>query len=104
MPVYVDNLRTPYGRMVMCHLLADSDTELLAMVRRIGVATRWHQGDHFDICLAKRRMAVTAGAIEITARQAASMRLRRRVTGCLGKPDDSIEWARSYRRATRKRP
>ena len=85
----------------MCHMLADSNTELLAMVRQIGVSTRWHQGDHFDICLAKRRAAVAAGAVEITVRQAASMRLRRRVTGSLGKPDDSIAWARSYRRITR---
>lgn len=70
MAVYVDDMRAPYGRMVMCHMLADSDEELHAMADRIGVARRWHQKpgtyhSHYDICLTKRAKAVEAGAIEI---------------------------------------
>lgn len=70
MPVYVDDMRAPYGRMVMCHMVADTDAELHAMADRIGVARRWHQKagtphSHYDICLAKRARAVSAGAIEI---------------------------------------
>lgn len=69
MACYVDDVRLPYGRMVMCHLWADSEEELLAMVDRIGVARRWIQRPpkaswvHFDISLAKKELALAAGAI-----------------------------------------
>lgn len=70
MAVYVDNMNARYRRMTMCHMLADSEEELLAMADRIGVARRWHQfpgtvKSHFDICLSKRAKAIVAGAIEI---------------------------------------
>jgi len=69
MAVYVDHERMPYGRMTMCHMLADTEEELLAMADKIGVARRWHQlpgtpKSHFDICLTKRALALNAGAIE----------------------------------------
>lgn len=72
MAVYVDNMRAPFGRMVMCHLVADTEAELIAMVDRIGVSRRWHQKpgtphSHFDIALSKRRLAVATGAVEITS-------------------------------------
>jgi hypothetical protein len=67
-------MRAGYGRMVMCHMVADSTAELLAMADRIGVARRWLQKagtrhEHFDICLAKRKLAVAAGAAEITMKE-----------------------------------
>lgn len=101
MTVYVDNFNAPYGRMVMCHMLADTDEELHAMADRIGVARRWHQAppkysSHYDIALSKRALAVAAGAVEITAKQAACMNLRRRVTGQLGSPDDARAWRDRY--------
>src|SRR4051812_37876272 len=70
MSVYVDDMRAPFGRMVMCHMVADSTAELLTMADRIGVARRWlqHAGtpkEHFDIALSKRAAAVRAGAIEV---------------------------------------
>lgn len=43
MAIYVDDMKAGYGRMVMCHMLADSEDELHAMADRIGVARRWHQ-------------------------------------------------------------
>lgn len=80
MSVYVDDVRAKYGRMIMCHMTADSTDELLAMADRIRVARRWlqHPGtwkEHFDICLAKRALAVKAGAIETTARAEARKRI-----------------------------
>ena len=68
--VYVDDMRAPYGRMVMCHMLADSDEELHAMADRIGVQRKWHQKagtyrSHYDIALTKRALAVKFGAVEI---------------------------------------
>lgn len=70
MTVYVDDMRAPFGRMIMCHMLADTDEELHAMAAKIGVARRWHQKagtphSHYDICLTKRAKAVQLGAIEI---------------------------------------
>lgn len=78
MSVYVDDMKAAFGNMVMCHMWADSDEELLAMADRIGVRRKWIQGHHvlsfgkhrnaswvhFDIALSKRALAVRAGAIE----------------------------------------
>lgn len=100
MTVYVDDMRAKFGRMVMCHMLADTDEELHAMAARIGVARKWWQspaktsGSHYDIALSKRALAVQAGAVEITMRQAGSMNARRRVTGQLGNPEDAVQWLR----------
>ena len=69
MTVYVDDVRHPFGRMVMCHLWADTEAELLAMVDRIGVDRRWYQRPpkaswhHFDISLSKKAAAIAAGAV-----------------------------------------
>lgn len=98
MAVYVDDMKAGYGRMKMCHMLADSDEELHDMADRIGVARKWHQcppkasSSHYDIALSKRALAVAAGAIEITWKQAGCMSARRRATGELGKPEDAIDW------------
>lgn len=98
MTVYVDSMRAPYGRMVMCHMIADSSAELFAMAAKIGVGLRWvqHKGtarEHFDIALSKRALAVAAGAKEITMRQTACMCLRRAVEGQLGDPGEAVAWA-----------
>lgn len=71
MTVYVDDTQAPFGRMKMCHMVADTTEELLEMADRIGVDRKWIQksgrhDEHFDIALSKRRLAVAAGAIEIT--------------------------------------
>jgi len=70
MAVYVDNMRAPFGRMIMCHMFADTTEELNAMADAIGVARRWiqHAGtwkEHYDVCLSKRARAVTLGAKEV---------------------------------------
>lgn len=94
MTVYVDNMRAAYGRLIMCHMIADTAEELHAMADRIGVARRWHQGDHYDIALTKRALAIQAGAVEITQRQCGSMIARWRATGALGDPEDAEAWLR----------
>ena len=76
MSVYVDTMRASYGRMVMCHMIADSTEELLAMVDRIGVARKWIQDagthrEHFDIALSRKALAIQAGAIEVSWRDLA---------------------------------
>lgn len=80
MSVYVDDMHTTpmgsLGRMKMCHMIADSTDELLAMADKIGVQRKWIQylgthREHFDIAMSKRALAVSAGAVEITYRETA---------------------------------
>lgn len=87
MTVYVDDMyRTPmgrYGQLKMSHMIADTTAELLAMADTIGVDRRWLQDagtpeEHFDISLDRRRRAVAAGAVEITMRDMARIRMARR--------------------------
>lgn len=71
MNVYIDNMNAPFGRMKMCHMIADTTDELLAMVDKIGVQRKWIQdagtySEHFDVCKSARAKAVAAGAKEIT--------------------------------------
>ena len=101
MIVYVDDMRAKFGRMVTCHMLADTDDELPAMAERIGVARRWHQApprhdSHYDIGLSKRALAVQAGAVEITLRKAGAMNIRRRISDQLGTPGEAWEWLTAH--------
>jgi len=81
MSVYVDDLRDtsmafirnwPYAEA--CHLMADSDAELEAFARSIGLRRGWRHGDHYDLTRARRAVAVRAGAIEVTARRLVEIR------------------------------
>lgn len=87
MTVYVDDMHLHplgrYGRMKMCHMIADTTAELLAMADKIGVARKWLQypgtdREHFDISMTKRKLAVQAGAVETTMRELALRRKARR--------------------------
>jgi hypothetical protein len=76
-------MRAPFRGLIMCHMIADSTAELLAMAGRIGVARKWIQKsgtyrEHFDICLSKRKLAVVHGAIEISMREMAQRSLEKR--------------------------
>lgn len=83
MPVYIDKMNARYGRMIMCHMLADTEEELLDMAEKIGVNKKWHQypgtyKSHFDICLAKKKIALGLGAIEIDKRQLSNLMKRKK--------------------------
>jgi hypothetical protein len=99
MTVFVDNMGDypmgQFGRMKMSHMIADTEEELHAMADRIGVARRWFQqkssGDHYDISLTKRTLAVKAGAREVTMKQLAAMCNNRHRTGSLGEPETAVE-------------
>ena len=73
MTVYVDKSIHNYGRMIICHMIADNIDELHVMVDKIGVNRKWFQCDastpHYDICKAKRSSAVSFGAVEVTRRE-----------------------------------
>lgn len=69
MSVYVDKSRNRFGRMIMCHMVADTLEELHKMAHKIGIKRKWFQQHsalpHYDICLSKRILAIRFGAIEI---------------------------------------
>jgi hypothetical protein len=102
MTVYVDDMAARYGRMLMYHMVADSEDELHAMAARIGLPRRWYQGDHYDVCKAKRAMAVRAGAREITWRQLGRMSIVGRREGRLPTPEEA-DAVFARRRAERRR-
>lgn len=72
MTVYVDRSRHKLGRMLMCHMAADTLDELHAMAERLGVRRHFQDKPgmpHYDLCKATRRKAVDAGAVEVTSRE-----------------------------------
>jgi len=80
--VYIDDMNAPFRRMIMCHMIADTEEELHQMADKIGVARKWYQRNHYDICLSKKKLAIQHGAKEITWRELGLMlRERRRQTG-----------------------
>lgn len=97
MAVYIDDYRARYGRLVMSHMIADTDAELHQMADALGLKRRWFQDDHYDVCWTKRKRAISLGAIEITVKQCAAMNRRRKVTGSCGDPADAWLWLRGHR-------
>ena len=83
MAVYVDDMRAQFGRMVMCHMVADTTAELMEMADKIGVQRKWLQKpgteyEHFDIALSKRALAIQHGAVECTMRDVGALTRRKR--------------------------
>jgi hypothetical protein len=83
MAVYVDDMKAQFGRMKMCHMVADTSEELHKMADAIGVARKWCQypgtyREHYDICLSKKALAVSKGAKEITWREAGERQVAKR--------------------------
>jgi hypothetical protein len=73
MAVYIDDMNIKYGRMIMCHMVADTTEELLVMADKIGVQRKWIQDagtvyEHFDVCKEAKQMAIQHGAKEVGRR------------------------------------
>ena len=74
MTVYVDTYRAPYGRYVMCHMVADTTDELMEMAEKLGLRDYWIQDagtykEHFDIAQTKKKQAISLGAIEVSSKE-----------------------------------
>jgi chromosome condensin MukBEF complex kleisin-like MukF subunit len=71
MSVYVDSHAGKLGRMVMCHMIADTQAELHAMALSIGMKREWFQeppkasAPHYDVSKGRRAQAVRLGAVEV---------------------------------------
>ena len=71
--VYVDNMRIPFGRMRMSHLMADTPEELRETAEKLGLA-RYIQRpgtpkEHLDVSDSKRKEALRMGAVPMDSRQ-----------------------------------
>jgi hypothetical protein len=81
--VYVDQARNRFGRMVMCHMVADTPAELHAFAAALGMPPAWFQPrsfPHYDVCLMRRKKALELGAVEVDRRGMARF-LRERKRG-----------------------
>ena len=83
--LYVDNLRTPFGRMLMSHLIADDPQELRQAAAHLGLASyiqypgTWKE--HLDVSQSKRAQAIQdLQAQETPAKDLARILIRRRET------------------------
>ena len=95
MVVYVDDMKAPFGRMIMCHMIADTPKELLDMADLLGVKRRHIQNagsydEHFDIALGARARAVKYGAKEITWRELGAMICERRTAAILKATEEQV--------------
>jgi hypothetical protein len=93
MAVYVDMAENKFGRMIMCHMLADTVAELHDFAATIGMRREWFQPfsrPHYDLSKARRSAAIKAGAIEVD-RKTLSEIMRRQ----------SPTWAAEYAAARR---
>lgn len=90
MAVYVDDMQVeaevPNGDHVVrgrwSHLVADSEDELRAFAKQLGLRESWIQhpgeaGVHFDVTAGKRAQAIKLGARPITWREAGQMNAQR---------------------------
>lgn len=72
MSVYVDRPRFRLGRMIMCHMAADSLVELHAMAEALGVR-QWFQDKpgrpHYDLSRTVRARAIALGAVQVSSRE-----------------------------------
>lgn len=75
MAVYIDDARIPFGRMIMCHMIATTERELHEIADAIGMRRAWYQVPpaasvpHYDVSLSRRRMAIDRGAVLVTDRR-----------------------------------
>ncbi len=70
--VYVDDMNASYGRMVMCHMMADTIEELHEMAAALGLERAWFQPlsrPHYDVSKTRKAEAVRLGAVEVTQKE-----------------------------------
>jgi hypothetical protein len=98
MAVYVDTMQAPYKGMLMCHMIADCEQELHAMAAAIGMQRKSYQGDHYDIPMHMKQLALQNGAREISMRELAALVFLQRAGQPMGEPETAVARMRSWKR------
>lgn len=75
---------------MMCHMMADTHMELIGMAVEVGLKLEWIQAEgqfneHFDLCIVKRKRAVSLGAKEVSSKDMVRMIIRRRMNAAVNK-------------------
>jgi hypothetical protein len=96
MACYVDEAVNPFGRMLMCHLVADSLVELHALADALGMQRRWFQNKpggtpHYDLSKSVRAKAVKAGAVGVNRYGMAALSMEWKLADFAGRGRTSIE-------------
>lgn len=76
--IYVDDAFISHKGRTWCHLMADSDEELEAFARKVGLRPEWKHNDHYDVTRIKRLAVVKAGAIEVKPEKIVEIRQKLR--------------------------
>lgn len=77
----MDKAEHRLGRMVMCHLIADTVAELHVFAQSIGAKRAWFQplsSPHYDLPKFRRQLALASGAIELDRREFVGVLRRQR--------------------------
>ena len=101
MTVYVDTMQAPFKGMLMCHMIANSEEELHAMAAAIGMQRRWYQGDHYDISMERKHLAIEKGAREIGRRELAALVFLFRAGQPMGEPETAVSRMRAWKQQHR---
>ena len=102
MSVYVDKAAYPHGNMIMCHMIADTLTELHAMADALGLKREYFQPrsfPHYDLAKSKRAAAIAFGAIEVSRKELVAHMKRIRPTLT---PTLAVQFADSLNAAVRR--
>lgn len=95
MTILVDQARWPWRGTTWCHLVTDSDLdELHEFAGALGCRRVGFQGDHYDIDIDTRRIAVQHGALECDSRELVR---RLKAAGLRLRPSAYVKWELDYR-------
>ncbi|MDW3176647.1 MAG: DUF4031 domain-containing protein [Acidimicrobiia bacterium] len=95
MAILVDQARWPWRGTTWCHLVSDSHLdELHDFAGVLGCRRVSFQGDHYDIDIDTRRIAVEIGAIECDSRELVR---RLKAAGLRLRPSGYVKWELDYR-------
>jgi hypothetical protein len=79
--VYVDEAIWSFGRMKMCHMMADTLDELHDFAQRLGMKREWFQNKdrfpHYDVSKGKREQAIRMGAVPVDSHTLVTWALER---------------------------